>query len=100
MAEQKWLERLEVKIDKQDERIDKIDISLTEIKSDLKEHMRRTVANEESNVLLKDYVDTVKSESHSRLVKLEKIKDNFHFLGWIGTCILGIIQAAKYLNLF
>lgn len=94
------LERLEDKIDKQDERIDKIDLSLTEIKLDLREHMRRTSANEEANVILKEYVDTVKTESDIRLRKLEKIKDNFHFLGWIVTGLLGLAQALKSLGIF
>jgi hypothetical protein len=94
------LDRLEDKIDKQDERIDKIDISLTEIKQDLKEHMRRTSANEEANVILKEYVDVVKTESDIRLRKLEKIKDNFHFLGWVITGLIGLAKALNSLGFF
>lgn len=86
----KWLDRLENKIDKQDNRIDKIDSSLGEIKADLKEHMRRTSANEENNIILREYVDAVKLDSDSRLAKLEKVKDRFHFLGWIITGAIGV----------
>ena len=96
---EKWLERLESKVDKQDERLDKLDGTLIEIKGDLKDHMRRSIANEEATVLLKEFIDTHKEESNLRLAKLEKVKDRFHFLGWVCLTLLGVYETLSKLHL-
>lgn len=96
---EKWLERLEKKVDNQDNRLDELNITLTEIKGDLKDHMRRSIANEEANILLKEFIDTHKEESNLRLSKLEKVKDRFHFLGWAFLTALGVYETLSKLHL-
>lgn len=98
--EDKRLERLENKIDKQDQRIDDISMTLVEIKENLKEHMRRSLANEESNDLLQELVNDNKKEVEGRLKSLEKVKDRLHFLGWVLAAALGLLETIKKLGFF
>lgn len=93
-------DRLEKKIDKQDERNDKVDIVLTEIKADLREHMRRTAAAEEANNLNREALEVYKKESDVRLQKLESLKEKFHFVGWLFAGTLGFLETMSKLGLF
>lgn len=96
----KRLDRLEDKIDKQDGRMDSINLILTEMKGDLKEHMRRSVANEEANILLQQKIEQDGTLIDSRLAVLEKVKDRFHFLGWVIVAAIGVLEGLKALGLF
>jgi hypothetical protein len=91
-------DKLEKKLDKQDERIDKVDICLTEIRADLKEHMRRTAAAERANELTQEALDIYKKESDARLRKLESLKEKFHFVGWLFAGILGFLETMSKLG--
>lgn len=77
------------KLDKLDNRIDNVDITLARQNITLEEHVRRSEANEE---ILK----IVKNESDIRLRHLESYKDKLlgalAILGVLGTVILGLKQ--------
>lgn len=95
----KVLEKLEAKLDRQDERLDQVNISITEIKADLKEHMRRSKANEEAVTILKDHLDIIKKEIDIRISILEKVKDRFYFLGWIVAAGMAIVETLSRLKI-
>lgn len=94
------LDKLESKIDKQTERLDDINATLTEIKVDLRDHMRRTQLNEEAVKLLTEHVNEVTEKAEKRLEYVEKLKDRLHFLGWLFSGLLGLIQALSYFKVF
>lgn len=104
-AEDKRFDRLETKLDKAEEKIGEINVSLVDIKADLRAHMARTAAVERSNELLKEYIDTVKTDmvkndkdKETRLSKLETIRSNVNFLGWVALGILGILETMRRLG--
>lgn len=68
------------------------DISLVEIKGDLKVHMSRTAAVEETNELLKAHIDAQTEKLSGRIQKLEKWSDKFHYLGWLLFAALGCLE--------
>jgi hypothetical protein len=80
---EKRFDKLEEKIERivLDQQDFKVDIS--EIKVNLKEHMRRSTANEETNQLLREYIDFIKSEVDKKTSKYDKIIDRAKFLGII-----------------
>lgn len=87
-------ERILDALEKINDRLNKTDISLAEIKGDLKVHMSRTYAVEKTNELLQIKVDAEriavqlkidqeKDSLDKRVSKLEKWSDKFHYLGWV-----------------
>ena len=56
---EKQLDRIEMKLDRLDQRQDVMDITLAKQETNLKEHMRRSLANEEAVAILKDELKPV-----------------------------------------
>lgn len=93
MSDDSRLERIEDKIDSLSERISSVDATLAAQHVTLKDHTRRSLANEESLELLK-------SQTNIRLTILEKIKDKVYFIGWLLAGALALAEAAHSLGVF
>lgn len=106
MADEKRQDRLEVKLDKQDERLDEITLTLTEIKADWRDHMRRSLANEEANELTNQRLDLDRErfEKEKKLIdvrinSLELVKSNLQFLGWVLAGLISLLVSLSKLGL-
>lgn len=96
MIDERRLDRLEEKQDGLVQTQHVIAVDLAEIKVDLKEHMRRTLATEENNTLLREYIDLYKLEVTAKMKPVETFIDRFKFVGWmIGSLSAGILLAEK-----
>lgn len=73
------LDKIDVKLDRCDQRLDKIDIGNTEMKQDLKYHIKRTD-------MLEDILLPIKTR-HDQIVGMAK------FAGAVGT-VVGLIEGA------
>jgi hypothetical protein len=100
------LRRLHDKMDKLDSRVDILVSDCAVNTNNLKEHMRRSKAAEESVTLLRAYIDTVKNESEKHLEPVEKFVDRakFFFLvcSVVGTIItlLATVGLLQFKSLF
>jgi hypothetical protein len=85
------LDKLEEKTDSVMNDLTEVKVALTEIKGDLKEHMRRTFANEEANNLLREYIDVLKKEQDIKNEGYDQIVDRIKFIGVLIGGLGGII---------
>ena len=85
------LNRLENKLDKLDERLDNVDKTLIIQNSDLKEHMRRSLANEEAVEILRKEMKPV--QNHVFFVK--NVMAFLVAVGAIVTFVIGILEYFK-----
>lgn len=91
---------MEKRLDRLETKMDVMATDMAEVKTDLREHMRRSLANEESNKLLREYIDAVKESMDKKVEPLATWQDRIKFLGWcIGVVTAGIVTAEK-LGLF
>lgn len=79
--------RIEDKLDKLDSRLDSVDVTLAKQHMTLKEHMRRSVANEENVSMLRE--DFKPLQKHVAM-----IEGAFKFLGMTVSAIIGLIGVA------
>lgn len=94
------LQRLNETNQSQNEKLSILSVNTTENTISLKEHMRRTIALEENNKMLKEYLEDNTKVLQDRIDVLEKVKDRFHFLGWAIISCLGIFETLKTIGLF
>lgn len=81
------------KLDKIDDRLNKQEITLTQIQADVAYHIHRTDLAEENTA-------NIKIETDARLIKLEKWSDKFHYLGWLLLGILGVLDKMSAIKTF
>lgn len=94
------MERVLDKLDNLDSGQQEIKLEIVQIKADLKEHMARTSAVEHTNELLEKKVENSNQVTNTRLGKLEKWYDKFHFLGWLLFAGLGLAEKLDKLRTF
>lgn len=80
------------KLDQIEGTIQAVKIDIVEIQCDLKEHMSRTALAEQN-------IEVVRNDSNTRLTKLEKLSEKFHYLGWMISGILAVVEALDKLHL-
>lgn len=85
-------ERILDKLDKIEGAVQETKLDIVEIRADLNNHIRRTDLAEQNIVI-------VKEESNKRLTKLEKFSEKFHYLGWIISGVLAVVEALDKLHL-
>lgn len=81
------------KLDKLDERLDSVDVTLAKQHISLEEHMKRSSQNEEQ-------IDLLRTESDERLKKLESNKDMIMGGITVLATLGGILAWIKELGLF
>lgn len=88
------LNNIEKKVDRLDQRADNIDVTLAKQSVELKEHVRRSLANEKSVELLKENIDINKAEFNEKIKPIESHITQVHVVfKIIGLCsaIIGFI---------
>lgn len=94
------LDKLEEKADALDEKVTVITVDIAEIKINLQEHMRRTLAAEENNRLLKEYIDLEKLKIETRIKPLEIALDRGKFLVLLVSALGAALLLLKDLGIF
>ncbi len=85
-------ERILDKLDKIESAVQETKLDIVEIRSDLNHHISRTKLAEEN-------IEILRKDSTTRLTKLEKFSEKFHYVGWIISGVLAVVEALDKLHL-
>lgn len=85
-------ERILDKLDKIESAVQGTQLDIVEIRSDLNHHIKRTDLAEAN-------IDIIRTESNNRLTKLERFSEKFHYVGWLISGVLAVVEALDKLHL-
>lgn len=91
--------RLEERLDSINDRITELAVQTTENSANLKEHMRRTLAVEETNELLRQLIELNKKELEKKIQPLQKFVDRTMFLGTLLSSLFAFVLGLSKLGL-
>jgi hypothetical protein len=100
MSENNKYDKLEQKVDRILDDTNQTKVDMAEVKTNLSEHMRRTLANEESNRLLKEYIETFQKDVDNRIEPLDQFRDRIKFLGVVIAAAGSVFMFMHELGLF
>jgi chromosome segregation ATPase len=92
MTDKKLLEKLDEKLDKVEERLNNIDITLAKNTQSLDEHIRRTELAEEAIVIIKDELKPIQKH----VTQVHTILQAIGFISILVSIVAGIVKIFSY----
>jgi chromosome segregation ATPase len=92
MTDKKLLEKLDEKLDKVEERLSAIDITLAKNTQSLDEHIRRTELAEEAIIIIKDELKPIQKH----VTQVHTVLQAIGFISILVSIVVGIVKIFSY----